>query len=143
MLEPRHGGFLFLVALLVGSCAGAADEAPTLTSQAESQPADGPAVKTPSNPIPEPVTSARPTTDPDALLGLEPREIQILLGPVSLKRWEGDAQVMQFKGDQCVMDIYFYESAPGAAFQATYLSARTTGGASADTRSCLSSLLLN
>ena len=89
----------------------------------------------------EPVQESLPSQTPDDLIGLEPKAIQDLLGPVSLKRWEEDAQVMQFANRQCVMDIYFYETSPGGAFQATYLSARTPTGADVDAASCLTSLL--
>lgn len=89
----------------------------------------------------EPVQESLPSHTPDDLIGLEPKAIQDLLGPVSLKRWEGDAQVMQFANGQCVMDIYFYEAFPGGAFQASYLSARTPTGADVDAASCLTSLL--
>ncbi len=89
----------------------------------------------------EPVQETLPSHSPDDLIGLEPKAIQELLGPVSLKRWESEAQVMQFKSDQCVLDIYFYETAPGRAFEASFLSARTPTGADVDAASCLTSLL--
>ncbi len=141
-----HSGrfcFLFLAVLLGAGCVSTSGEDPALGSLATSQPATPSGVETPPNPTPELVSSTPLVADPDALLGLEPREIQALLGPVSLKRWEGEGQVMQFTNGQCVMDIYFYESEPGGAFQATYLSARTKTGADVDAASCLVSLLPN
>ncbi len=75
------------------------------------------------------------------LLGMAPAEVQTLLGPVSLKRWEGEIQVMQFSNDHCVIDIYFYETAPGEAFEATYLNARNNSGEEISKDICLASLL--
>lgn len=75
------------------------------------------------------------------LLGLDPAEVQNLLGPVSLKRWEGEVQVMQFSGELCIVDIYFYETAPGEAFEATYLNARNNSGEEISKDLCLTSLL--
>lgn len=143
MPHSRRFCFLFLAVLFGAGCVTPSDEDPTLGSLAASQPADPSGVEKPQNQTPEPVSTTPLVADPDALLGLEPREIQALLGPVSLKRWEGEGQVMQFTNGQCVMDIYFYESEPGGAFQATYLSARTKAGADIDTVSCLASLLPN
>ncbi|MEE8258724.1 MAG: hypothetical protein V3R20_03445 [Sphingomonadales bacterium] len=135
--------FLFPAVFLVAGCVSAPDEDPALGALAASPPPKTSGVETPLNPTPEPVSTTPSVAGPDALLGLEPREIQALLGPVSLKRWEGEGQVMQFTNRQCVMDIYFYESEPGGAFQATYLSARTKMGADFDPASCLASLLPN
>lgn len=143
MPRSSRSCFLFLAVLLGAGCVSTSGEDPALGSLAASQPANPSGVETTPNQTPELVSSTTPAADPDSLLGLEPREIQALLGPVSLKRWEGEGQVMQFTNGQCVMDIYFYESEPGGAFQATYLSARTKTGADVDTASCLVSLLPN
>ncbi len=143
MSRSSRSCFLFLAVLLGAGCVTPSDEDPALGSLAASQPANPSGEEKPPNPTPEPVSTTHIVANPDALLGLEPREIQALLGPVSLKRWEGEGQVMQFTNGQCVMDIYFYESEPGGAFQATYLSARTKTGADVDAASCLASLLPN
>lgn len=78
---------------------------------------------------------------PANLMGLEPAQVQEILGPVSLKRWEGDVQVMQFKGEKCVMDVYLYENAPGEAYEVSYLSARNPEGEDMADDICLTSLL--
>jgi len=135
--------FLIIAVLFIPACAAPAGQqgSPAVTN-VEQPEALSEEVITPAGEIAvEPVPESLPSHTPGDLIGLEPKEIQGLLGPVSLKRWEGEAQVMQFKGDQCVMDIYFYEAAPGGAFEATYLSARTLNGADVDTASCLTSLL--
>ncbi|HXV73560.1 MAG TPA: hypothetical protein VD713_02405 [Sphingomonadales bacterium] len=76
-----------------------------------------------------------------ALLGLEPKEVQALLGEVSFKRWEGAAQMMQFTGDACILDVYFYEEAPGAAFRAAHLAARNSSGETVEAEACFRALL--
>ncbi len=128
---------LWVALLLLAGCAAAPEQPLPIAAPAMEQPDPDPVVEVVAESQPE----AAPRPNPDDLLGLEPKGIQDLLGPVSLKRWEGTAQVMQFKGGQCVMDIYFYENQPGGAFEAAYLSARTLSGADVDTASCLTSLL--
>jgi len=134
---------LTLTILLLSACAAPAGQQTPATSTPAGQPEAIPeTLNAPPEEIPaEPVTESLPSHAPDNLLGLEPKAIQDLLGPVSLKRWEGEAQVMQFANNQCVMDIYFYETSPGGAFEATYLSTRTLNGADVDAASCLTSLL--
>jgi len=75
------------------------------------------------------------------LLGLEPKDVQAILGEVSLKRWEGAAQMMQFTGEACILDVYFYEEAPGQAFRATFLAARRASGEGMEAGLCLRALL--
>ena len=129
---------------LAAACQTPAEDAdPVATPAAETpepaEPEPSVAEETPL-PVPEP-EPAPPPPDPDDLLGLEPAAIQDLLGPVSLKRWEGDAQVMQFRNQHCIMDFYFYEDAPGAPFRVAYLSARLPDGAEISTSVCLEALL--
>ena len=75
------------------------------------------------------------------LIGLEPKAVQALLGEVSLKRWEGSAQMMQFSDGACILDVYFYEEAPGEAFRATFLAARRSSGEAMEPPQCLRALL--
>ena len=137
MFRIRNYHSLCLSLLVVAGCATAPEEPLPVAALVIEQPDPDPVVDVVAELAPE----AAPMLGPDDLLGLEPRGIQDLLGPVSLKRWEGAAQVMQFANGQCVMDIYFYENQTGGAFEAAYLSARNLSGADVDTASCLTSLL--
>jgi len=138
---PRKPELLLLCLFLVSGCVTPANDGSVATALATPQAASPAVSDTP--PDLDGATATRPPADPDTLLGLEPRDVQAILGPVSLKRWEGDGQVMQYSNEQCVMDIYFYETTPGGAFQVTYLSARTTGGTDTDAALCLGSLMPN
>lgn len=145
-----HGKFffLFLIPIALVSCQSTpAEEEPTATPL--SQPAPEKTIPVSTNPDLDTVnTTFEPeltatAPDPEDLIGREPKVIQALLGPVSLKRWEGAVQVMQFANDHCVMDIYFYESAPGEAFEASYMNARLKDGSEISTDVCLAALLPN
>lgn len=111
--------------------------------------APGPQPAETPQPTPKPETgltekpAALPESLPDAgrLLGLEPRQIQDVLGTPSLVRREDAAQVMQFKNGNCVLDIIFYEETPGGAFLSQHLSSRALDGAPVAPRECLAALL--
>jgi hypothetical protein len=87
------------------------------------------------------LAAAEEATAPPPLLGLEPNEVQALLGEVSLKRWEGAAQMMQFTDGACILDVYFYEETPNGAFRATFLAARRATGEAMEAQACESELL--
>jgi len=151
MLNPAPRLLLLILPLMLAACATPEAEPAKTQSQTYIAPetlaalaADDPVTTEPVTPEetgPSPTGADIPPLSARDLMGLEPAEIQALLGPVSLKRWEGEAQVMQFKGDHCVIDIYFYESAPGEAFEASFASARTTSGSQVDADMCLTSIL--
>lgn len=136
--QSHHGrGFLaapLLLALLVSACATPLPE-PTKVV-----PATPEADQAESLPAPPPLLPP-PAPDADRLLGLEPRHIQDALGTPSLVRREGAAQVMQFKNGNCVLDIFFYEEAPGGAFLARHLASRLLDGAPITPGDCLAAIL--
>lgn len=89
-----------------------------------------------------PVIPAAPRLpDPAKLKGFEPAAMQALLGVPDLLRWENHAQVYQYRGSECVLDIIFYESPSGGPFQAVHLSARGPGGQDTEVKACLVDLL--
>jgi hypothetical protein len=79
--------------------------------------------------------------DPAKLKGFDPAAMQALLGVPDLLRWESHAQVYQYRGDKCVLDIIFYEDPIGGPFQAAHLSARGPGGQETEIKACLVDLL--
>ncbi len=79
--------------------------------------------------------------DPAKLKGFEPAEMQALLGVPDLLRWENHAQVYQYRGAKCILDIIFYESPSGGPFLAAHVSARGPGGQDTEVKACLVDLL--
>lgn len=87
------------------------------------------------------VTLAPAAVDPERFIGLSPADVRGLLGPASLVRWEGTAQVAQFAGASCILDVFFYEQQPGAGYVSRYLAARGRDGDGVDKGVCLGALL--
>jgi hypothetical protein len=61
-----------------------------------------------------------------------------LLGPASLDRGEGPARLLQFVRPVCVLDVYLYPPAPGAAPLVKTAAARKPDGSKIDPGACLS-----
>jgi hypothetical protein len=141
MVNPSKALILLISLFWLSACAATLEPEATPEQQPALTPdpvAEEPATLEPEPEIVVPETPALVASD---IIGMEPVEVQNLLGPVSLKRWEGEVQVMQFANEHCVIDIYFYEISPGEAFEASYLNARTSSGSGVGSDICLASLL--
>lgn len=141
MFQPLKTIIFFLCLLALGACATVGE--PIVTPEPQPVVTPEPVVEEPIivEPEPEVAIPETPAVAAGDIIGLEPVDVQNLLGPVSLKRWEGEVQVMQFTNEHCVIDIYFYETAPGEAFEASYLNARLPSGIEVSSDTCLASLL--
>lgn len=76
--------------------------------------------------------------DPNQLMGLAGIELTELLGEPGFRREDADAQVWQYGGGECALDIYLYRGGEALPHRVTYYEFRG-GGAG---RPCLRSLLM-
>ena len=76
--------------------------------------------------------------DPQQLMGLAGIELTELLGEPGFRREDADAQIWQYGGGECALDIYLYRGGEALPHRVTYYEFR--GGAAG--RPCLRSLLL-
>jgi hypothetical protein len=121
--------------LLTSACAsgGAVQSAPPKTQPRV-------AVRTPAQaPPPKPRVLSAPGLE--GIIGAAPDDLVRQFGPARLDVWEGDARKLQFTGQACVLDVYFYPPAPGKAPEATYVDARrASDGQDVDRASCIAAL---
>jgi hypothetical protein len=76
--------------------------------------------------------------DPQQLMGLDRDELNERLGEPSLIRRDGDAEVWQYRGDRCVLDLFLY----GAAKEVEHIDLRNRGeGDEAEVRDCFVGML--
>jgi len=94
-----------------------------------------PTAKAPvTEPAPEPVID----DDPEQLMGLAAGALTELLGDPGFRREDADAQVWQYRGVDCVLDVYLYRDGEATPHRVTYYEFRGDGGG----RPCLRDLLL-
>ena len=81
--------------------------------------------------------------DPDRLLGLDPTDLESLLGMPELVRQEAPARIWQYRTVGCVLDVVLYDQVEGGPEngRVTYVEARDRKGAKVDTRPCLNEVL--
>ncbi|MEE4201274.1 hypothetical protein [Erythrobacter sp.] len=101
-----------------------------------SAPAPAPAT-TAAAPAPR-VASVAPPVDLAGIIGAPASALSRRFGEPRIDMVEGDARKLQFASGACVLDIYLYPPAPGAARQASHVEARQRqGGAATDRRRCI------
>lgn len=115
-------------------------------------PAQPPAQATPAPPAAAPEVAAVPRPAPAAPArhgkGPKPeqivdhpgRAVRALLGAPDLQRREPPAEVWQYAGEACVLDITFYPAKDGGAARAAYLESRAIDGSKLAPAVCLGSL---
>jgi hypothetical protein len=94
-------------------------------------------------PIPLPGITAKVHMMPglEGVIGATPDDLVRQFGTPRLDVWEGDARKLQFSGEACVLDVYFYPMTQGNPPQATYVDARrSSDGKDVDRASCVSAL---
>ncbi len=140
----RLAGVLSLAALL-GGCITLAEPtvtdgkpiaAPVETVSATPREFSNPgnlALSTPQN--------AQPLPPLETLTGLDSVGLQELLGAPAFTRRDDPAQLWQYRGDRCTLDIFLYRPAGGGDFQVDYFATRAFGSAEISTEACFHSVI--
>ena len=92
-------------------------------------------------PTPPPAPPPPPPPGLARLIGLDPLAVTRLLGPASLDRSEGPARHLQFVRPPCVLDVFLYPPAPGAAPLVRTAAARKPDGSRIDPGACFALIL--
>lgn len=117
------------LALILAGCAGPA--IPRSGGGTSGSKAPRPAVVTPP-PVVRPVQQ-------NVLIGNSADALSRSLGRPRLDVTEGSGRKMQFVGNSCVLDVYFYPPSAGAPPVATHVDARSPDGRDVDINRCAES----
>ncbi|MDH3232435.1 MAG: hypothetical protein OEQ29_02845 [Alphaproteobacteria bacterium] len=75
------------------------------------------------------------------LVGKSDREIRSSLGNPAFRRTDGPAQVWQYRGSACMLDVFLYKE--GGGFRVKHAELRRRGGAGLSDSACMSDALTN
>lgn len=108
-----------MMALLVGSCK--ISELPWVNAGVRDPAAEVRLALFPDtveNPASAYISRARSIVQnrPDIMDALTRREVGYMLGAPSFVRKDAEAEVWQYRGDACVMDLYFYEAGAAVSY---------------------------
>ncbi len=98
----------------------------------------------PARPLPTDLPGSAPIGlafggDPEALIGRDAGEILSALGPPQLVRRDSPAEIWQYRGESCVLDLFLYEES--RQLRVAYLEARDWEARAVPARSCFASVL--
>ncbi len=113
------------VALALAACAE-----PAPVAETPAQAAVAPAESNPAAPLPPP--------EPAALVGRSAEDIARAMGPPGFRRRDGPAQVWQYAGEGCLLDLFFYSD--GVGFRVDHVEVRAANGGEPD-GACVAELL--
>ncbi|MEE8393419.1 MAG: hypothetical protein V3R66_03675 [Rhodospirillales bacterium] len=82
-----------------------------------------------------------PAPGPDQLIGMAGGSLSTILGEPSFKRRDNPAEIWQYRGEDCVLDIFLYKEMDGAIYRVDHVEARTRNVVSVTLPECYSSLL--
>jgi hypothetical protein len=57
-------------------------------------------------------SAPKPPPSPERLLGMRGTAVAKVLGPAKFVRRDGDAEIWQYRNDQCVLDVFLYGPSP-------------------------------
>ncbi|HXV25113.1 MAG TPA: hypothetical protein VED46_12740 [Alphaproteobacteria bacterium] len=121
---------LLMAAAVVGGCASDEAISPTAPPIASSQ-------KRPL--VPATVDASQPrssgSASPASLVGLSAVELSTLIGAPRWRRWESPAEVWQYLGASCVLDVYLY--ADGGSRRVIHAEARDESALPITLSACL------
>jgi hypothetical protein len=91
------------------------------------------------------LASRTPSTSTEGarhLVGKSASEIRSELGTPAFRRTDGPAQVWQYRGASCLLDVFLYREG-GGSFRVKHAELRRRGGAGLSDSACLSDALTN
>lgn len=152
MIHRKTGFSLLIMGLLLTGCEGFSNlsgdnEAPigsASPSAAPTNPVEETSVAAPSPADATSDVAALPPVndDPDQFLGATGVEVAAALGEPSLVRKEGPAEIWQYQGPNCILDLFLYAPESGdGPFRVDYIELRNPALTDKRRRACLADML--
>jgi hypothetical protein len=81
--------------------------------------------------------------DAGGLIGLETSQVTRLLGPADFRRADGPAEILQYRGGTCVLDLYLYRDPATGQYLVKHIEARDRSFTRIAPDACLSNVARN
>ena len=139
------GAFAALLLTTVAACGSPSAPRPTVASQPTASVAAAAPAAAIVPPAPGLLASARgpeiPANlgRPDRLVGLPPLEVTALLGEPGFSRRDGPAELWQYRGESCVLDLFLHKDGP--ALRVTHVEVRGRSVSRVDVDGCWRALV--
>jgi hypothetical protein len=132
------------LALTLAACAGAGEPVPAAAPSSAGQIATTAPVPAASTAAPAPTQStpqiaAAPIAGVRGLMGLTREALATRLGQAGFVRRDGPAEVLRYRGQSCLLDVFVYRETDGAQ-RVAHVDARTLQGRPTPPDPCLDTL---
>ena len=84
---------------------------------------------------------APPLPPLETLTNLDSSGLRKLLGAPVFTRRDDPAQLWQYRGDRCTLDIFLYQPIGGGDYRVDFFAARASGSAAVSTAACFHSVI--
>jgi len=129
--------------LFVGGCQSSAPKTTPAPLEVESRQHTPPAAK--ARPGPEVARAAlepeRIYPDPESLKGISANGVVGTIGKPEFIRKDQPAEIWQYRGTACTLDIFLYQSVTGAPYKVEYIETRAQTNGPTSNKDCLASIL--
>lgn len=144
-MTPRRAHVAaLLVALALAGCGGAdTAKTPPLTTMANRAP-PAPVETVAATTAPQPEKAPKPEKTyppPETLNGLDADGLAQLLGPPRLKRRDDPAEIWQYLGDACALDVFLYRAGKAGTYRVRHFETRGPDRTPVDQNDCFVRLL--
>jgi len=129
--------------LLLEACQSSTSVSVPVVNDVRATQADQPVLK--AKPAPEVARAApepeRVYPDPEALRGASARDVVDVIGQPAFIRKDQPAEIWQYRGALCTLDIFLYQSITGEPYRVNYIETRSQTNGPASNKDCLVSIL--
>ncbi len=136
---------LLPVLLLLSACAGGTADPPEPVAVLAPQPIPSePDTAVPEMAVSRPAKAEpslpRPAPEPKPVIGLDRKALSDLMGIPNFKRKDPPAEIWQYRGKDCILDVFLYGDGKGGPYTVTHLEVRGPGDVSPVKKTCLGGL---
>ena len=146
--RPERQTATLLFGLFLGACQVSSPQAPP-QSQAVQPGSEARKITVSIPPEPEPATEVARTPPkpsriypkPASLRGADVSELIEIIGEPQFIRRDGPAEIWQYRGVGCTLDIFLYQAATGTPHTVNYIETRAKADGPSSNSDCLVSIL--
>jgi len=123
---------------ILGACAGSPPQPVAVAAPPAAAPAAAPSPPVAGSP-PQAAAAVPAATGARALIGMTRDDVAARFGPAGFVRRDGPAEVLRFRGNVCLLDVFVYREADNTQ-RVAHVDARTLQGRPTPPDPCLASL---
>jgi hypothetical protein len=91
--------------------------------------------------VPPQLARSDGSLDPDKLIGLDAQQVTGLFGPADFRRSDGPAEILQYRAQGCVLNLFLYQEGAPDDYRVQHIEARGPQLAPVSRDSCIADVM--